>query len=197
MAFMAATAPTKKYCPRCGEFICYVPAFQVYEELVAEWLRGEMCPPFQPGFDVWKCKPFPELTFQVKHSEVYQFNGKTSTRHSSKTWNFNQSKWRKETSADYFVLFGTDENGMVQTFLMSRDRFVKHSSRNSTGGRVLNTTCNRMTHRGIPYIWGYHVAKPETELVQAVLKREELLQFQNEIARAPSGIADEVSHERD
>jgi len=188
----AVSKAIEKHCPHCGEFLGYITAFQYYEELAATWLDGDLCPPYNEGFDVHNCKPFPGLTFQVKHANVYHFNGDKRTRHSSKTWNFNQGKWHDETKADYFVLFGIDEQDEVQTFLMSQDRFVSHSAKNSAGGRILNTTCQRTVRMGAyprcynrtPYIWDYHVKRPETELVPAVLEREELLQFEREIAQS-------------
>ena len=189
MGFQAAQGLIKQYCRHCGEFIGYITKFQEYEERVAQWLQGEVSPPMNEGFDVFHCKPFPAKTFQVKFASVYNFGGKTSNRHSTKTWSYNQAKWNERTRPDYFVLIGVGEDQSEYIFLLSQDQFLRHASHNSTGGYIFQCSIRKNVRRGThqrgyyhtPFIWQYEVRSPESNLVNAVLEREKLLEFERSI----------------
>lgn len=155
-----------------------IAAFERYEWQVASWLKGEKAPALTEGFDVWRCADCPQLTFQVKHANIYHFGGR-AVRQSSQKWVFNQSKLNGGTP-DYFVLFGVDDDGSEHCFLLSKAQFKEHSSKNATGGRIMTASPNRAIRRGKgtrsymyePFLWRYEVQNPEVGLRQRVLEME-------------------------
>jgi len=171
-------------CPNCGYCLGQQDLFRVYERKVADWLNGEICASLNPNFDVWKCAEFPGLTFQVKFANIYHYTGKAK-RHRQAAWPFNQHKMNND-GPDYFVLFGVTDEGQEHCFLLSKDTFVEHSSRNSTGGRIMLMTPNRFSRRGgrgrsyvnENKVWKYEVKNPEENLIGRVQTLESYHQFE-------------------
>jgi len=169
-------------CPRCGYKLGEQCLFQEYEQKVAKWLNGEVAATGNEAFDVWKCAEFPELTFQVKYSNICRKRNRNS-------WTWNQHKSNDNEPADYFVLFGIKDDETEHCFLLRLDQWLAISS-NSTGDmRLLEITPHHFSRRGQSpkcpsgYVhenkgWKYEVKNPEKNLIERVQTLESYRQFE-------------------
>lgn len=167
-------------CPRCGYKLGEQALFQEYEQRVATWLNGEVCASLNPAFDVWKCAEFPGLTFQVKYSTI-------GHKRNRSCWTWNQHKPGSDP-ADYFVLFGIEDDGTDHCFLLRSNQWLAISS-NSTGEmRILQMIPWPYSRRGqnrknLGYVhenagWKYEVKNPEENLLERVRTLESYRQFE-------------------
>lgn len=164
---------------------CIGTRFEDYESKVASWLDGELPPQHTPAFDVYHCKAFPSLTFQVKYANFYKYGG-SAARHMSSQWVFHQAKWH-DVFPHYFVLFGISEDGSESCFCMDRHTFKKHAAvSQKRGGRIMQVSPNRVVTRGSgrrsyvyqPWIWDYEVKDPQRNLVSRIQELDSWKQLQ-------------------
>lgn len=165
-------------CPHCGYVIGEQAFFQQFETKAAYWLQGEVAPNSTPAFDVWKCKPFPHLTFQVKYAIAHYFDN-IRTHNLQITWTW-KVKHPNETIPDFFIFFGLDTDERESVFLFSHDEFFRKSCVTKEGHAYCRVSAKlRSAHKNYtPKIWRYHVANPERNLIMAI---------KNKILHLPSG----------
>lgn len=184
--FDSANSEAALRCPHCGELITtmQISQFQVYEIRVASWLKGKLPPVMEPDFDVWKCEPFPDLTFQVKYSKL---NKPKYSKHQNgcRIWSWSQKRTRDD-APDYYILCGIYDDGKEDWFVMSRRAFIEHSSKTKDGGRFFAGNSKQFSIQGINKrskgylhqntIWRYWCPDPE-KMIEFILHQEELAQL--------------------
>ena len=172
-AFKEANAQAEFRCPHCNGLITELPLrkFQIYEIKVANWLSGKLPAIGEPGYDVYDCKPFPALTFQVKFSSVNAPRSSERTRNQL-IWAWYHSANMTPDKPDYFILCGISEDETENWFVMRRDDFIRHSSQtNKKGARLLQGLAKHFSLRGANHrsqgyihentIWKYHCSDPK------------------------------------
>lgn len=158
-------------CPHCGQAIAgaELRVFQLYEIKVATWLRGVVVAANEPDFDVYKCEPFPHLTFQVKFSNLGQPR-RGEHMNGQRVWSWLQHRIT-EGQPDYFVLCGLDDDGGENWFVLTQAAFRRHASATGKGGLILQGYSQRFTTRGgrrarnylyENTIWRYHCRAPHS-----------------------------------
>lgn len=121
--------------------------FQWYERRAAQMLCGEVMPALNQGYDVTVNLGDSRIArVQVKHANIYHYKG-SNARNRSETWVFNQGKMDGET-ADFFMLFGVNDDGVDHAFLLTANEFISMASNNSTGGKILQITPRKYSRRG-------------------------------------------------
>lgn len=176
MTRSAQFKPVPFRCPNCGHIVGEQAFYQSFEYKAAKWLHGQVAPSATPGYDVHKCDPFPDLTFQIKYANVYFYHAKKHTFPSIRwTW---IAKHPQPNQPDFFVLFGLrDSNEFV--FLLSRQEFYDYACRyddpyNHARYNLAVSAkekSDRANYNYIPKIWRYLVKNPSRNLVSAIHKR--------------------------
>jgi hypothetical protein len=162
--------PSPLVCPHCGHVIGEQAYFQSFEVKVASWLQARVAPPATKGYDVYDSLLVPDKTFQVKYAQMHRFHS-PKKQFPVETWTW-KVKSLDSVHPDFFVLFGIDEDGTENVFLLSRDDYLAYASRSKDGGYFLHVSSKRVSNRRyayIPKIWRYLIENPLETLGSSVL----------------------------
>lgn len=173
MAISIDQVPTSLQCPRCGHKIRGVPVSEGYEILVAQWLKGELAPALQVGFDIYQSALFPKRTFQVKHANPSNARRNDGV-YESWAWGSNAC-----ILADYYILFGVKDS-FAYCFLLTSELWEKFSAGKSR--RLLTSPTHRFsrqgggTRRGYPRenrLWFYECMGLPQDLIRRITELDE------------------------
>lgn len=147
-------------CPNCGHTFNVCNDFEVYENIVADIVNGELSPERTAHYDVIDKNG---ITYQVKHVAT-QHRSLNQQNRRNDVWRWQFPDRKVNINADFFVLFVQDRGIM---FLLDKSvaknkfhKYGKYASISSTVG------CGA-------WIWDYKVT-PET----FIKKRDELIRTQ-------------------
>lgn len=160
---------TSIVCPCCGHVFGEQAYFQSFETKIAGWLGAKVAPPATPGYDVCDSPHFPDKTFQVKYSQAYG-HPKSKLKYPPLSWTW-KMKRLNPIHPDFFVLFGIEEDGTENVFLLSRADFFKfayHTKEDHWGIVTSAKKESNKRYRYIPKIWRYVVRNPHENLVESI-----------------------------
>lgn len=156
-------------CPCCGHVFGEQAYFQSFEVKVAGWLGAKVAPPATPGYDVCESPHFPEKTFQVKYSQAYG-HPSSKKKYPPLSWAWTVKRL-DPVHPDFFVLFGIEESGAENVFLLSRADFLSYASPSKEGQWRMFVSAKEESNRRykyIPKIWRYVVRDPRENLVESI-----------------------------